>query len=804
MKRPNKIVDRVDHAFYAIADWSIRNRMFVALFTLALVALGLFWASKAQVDNSIDSFFYKGDPAYIAYKDYANDFTSDEVIYIMYSAQGLEHGPFNLEVMRTIATLTKTLEDEVPFVREATSLANVEFMRPVGQDDIEIDELLINFPATQAELLTIRDSVLAKPMYTNYLVSEEADHAAIILQMEVDMTDTLETITFDKTKPANTENIYPVVSDHALRKILARPEFSESGITFYLSGDVALNTSYMEVVIGDTIVITFIALGLITLLSLLMFRASLAGIFGPITVVIVSIILTVGLLGLTGWKISNFFSLLPTLICAVGIAQSVHILLEFQRRLALSGDRNEAVKAALHKVGGPCLMAALTTAVGLGVMSVSDLRMLAEFGVYAAFGVLATFVFSVTLLVIFLAGKRSDTDAKRPRQMKVNPLVPPIVEKAIAINLKHPTAVLWTFAVVFAGSFAGMTELRNDFNFLHDFKPHVEFRQDTEKIEQAMGGTLRMSYLIDTKVADGVKNPQLLKHIERLQAFAEQNPIVKKTLSVVDVIKDLNQTFNGNNSTYYRVPDQQDLLAQYFLVYEMSGGQELEEFVSYDFSRTVLEFQIEMAYASKIRALLNDMDAFLVDNPLPNAEGRKTGMGLLWVKLGDYISNTQITSYSLVFSMIALFMCINFGSIKVGLLSMIPNLTPVVIALGAMGWTNIPLDYTKLLLATIAIGIAVDDTIHLVTRYRARFYETGNYERALTEGLRDVGPALVVTSCILVVAFAAYLFSNTTLLSNFGFLLGGTILAALLADLFLMPVMLMKTKPFGAEFQPTS
>ena len=170
------------------------------------------------------------------------------------------------------------------------------------------------------------------------------------------------------------------------------------------------------------------------------------------------------------------------------------------------------------------------------------------------------------------------------------------------------------------------------------------------------------------------------------------------------------------------------------------------------------------------------------------------------MRIAGYVAQTQLVSYSLVFAMIALFLCVSFGSIKVGLLSMVPNLAPVVFALGFMGWMDVPLDYMKLLLATIAIGVAVDDTLHLVTRYRSRFYEKGNYREALQLGLTDVGPALIVTSTILTLSFLTFLFSETTILASFGFLLGGTILVALLADLFFMPVLLMQTKAFGAEF----
>ncbi|NND81081.1 MAG: MMPL family transporter [Gammaproteobacteria bacterium] len=799
---PEKIVDRIDAYFGNIARWSIRHRYFIAFLALLAVGYGGYCAGHVRIDNSLSNFFYKDDEAYLAYKEYLDDFVSDEVVYILYNAESREHGPFNYDVMQRIARLTETLEAEVPFVREATSLANVEFMRPRGEDDIEIDELLINFPESQAEMLQIKQFVMSKPIYVDYLINSAADHAAIILQMSATSTDELKDTLIDPTKPVGKTNSYPMVADAKVREILARPEFSGHGINYFVSGDVPMNTTYIGAMINDMTYITLGALLIIMMLCVVVFRATVAGILGPLTVVVVSVLLTVAFICTLNWTIGNFFSLLPTLICAVGIAQSVHILLEYQRQLSRSGDANQAVIRALSKVGGPCFMAALTTAAGFSVMSVSNLKMLAEFGVYSAFGIMTAFFLSTTLLVVFLARKPRKFDRSKQGRMAVTPLIKPIVDKSIDWNLKYPNQILGISALIFVLAFMGITQLRNDFNFLSEFKPHVEWRKATLKVEEEMGGTLHMSYLIDTKIPEGIKSAKLIKQIEDIQRFAEQNPLVKKTQSVADMMKDLNQTFRANDPAYYRVPDRQNLLSQYFLVYEMSGGKELEEFVSHDFSRTVIEFQVEMTSASNVEKLLAEIDAFVAQNPLDNATGNKTGIGLLWVKLANYIGDTQLTSYPLVFAMIALIMCISFGSIKVGLLSMIPNLTPVALALGALGWLNVPLDYMKLLLATIAISIAVDDTIHLVTRFRVRFYSTGSYEQALRLGLNDVGPALVATSFILVVAFLAFLGSNTTVLANFGVLLGGTITAALIADLLLMPVILLKFKPFGPEFTP--
>ena len=354
MQNRTKLIDRLERRFEAIADWSIRHRWHIALMTLLLLSTGGWFAGKVRVDNSLSTFFFKADPAYIAYTRYLDDFVSDEVVYIMYNAPGTEHGPFDLAVMQTIADLTEALEQEVPFLREATSLANVEFVRPSGEDNIEVDELLIEFPETQQELLKSKRLIFSKPFYIDYLVNAEGDYAAIILQMELNSTNSVEETILDPSKSISSSNTYPAASDEKVREILARPEFADRGINYYVSGDVPMNTAYINIMVQDMGKITLLALIVVALLSLIIFRATWVGVFGPITVVLTSVVLTLGLLGLLDWPVGNFFSVLPTLICAVGVAQSVHILLEYQSILSTSGDRNKAIKGALHKVGVPC------------------------------------------------------------------------------------------------------------------------------------------------------------------------------------------------------------------------------------------------------------------------------------------------------------------------------------------------------------------------------------------------------------------------------------------------------------------
>ncbi len=806
---PNKLVDGLDRSFLSIAEWAIKSRPMICLFALIIIISSFYLASLTRYDNSLDSFFHKNDPIYIQYKEFLDDFISDEVIYIMYSANQYEHGPFNIDVMKKIAKLTDVIETEVPFTHRATSLSNVEFMRVIGENDIEIDELLINFSQTQQDLLKIRELIQTKSRSFNYLISEDLNYAAIIIEMERSTTDELDDVIFNPEIGTKAENIYPFVSDIKITEILNRPEFANQGIDFYVSGDVPMNNTYRVIMIGDMIKITMASMLLIMFACLIFLPISTTNFFGPICVVLISSLSSIALIGILDWEMTQFTSLLPTLLCAVGVAQSVHILFAYNRHLGLSNDRNLSAKQALIDVGAPCLLATITTACGLAVMVISDMRMLSEFAIYSSFGIIFTYLLSMTLLVVFLSCKsdKSKILDKRASKPAIGyPLVTKIIESSISIINNKPNAVIFISTALFIISIAGITQLRNDFNFLHEFKPHIEWRIATEKVEENLAGTVLTSFVIDTGKENGIKNPAILRYMDDMQTFLEKQDIVKNTISLADIIKDLNETFNGGDKSFFKIPSEQDLLSQYFLVYELSGGQDLEQFTSHDFSKAVIDIQLKMSYTSELRTFNQKLDTYIKENPLPSAkvEGFITGIGLLWVALADYVTETQIQSYTLVFIMIALLMWIAFGRLKIALLAMIPNLTPIILVLGALGLTNTPIDYMKLILATVSIGIAVDDTIHFMTRFRSNFYLTGSYKLATEQSLRTVGPALITTTIILVCAFSMYSLSGTEILASFSLLLAGIITVALITDLLLMPVILNKLKPFGEEFTPVA
>ncbi|MGH0031984.1 MAG: efflux RND transporter permease subunit [Myxococcota bacterium] len=791
------MIERLNAFFAAAGGWCFDHR-WLALLACGLVLAGaLALSSTARIDNSYDAFFAEDDPAYRAYLQYRDDFGSDEVSYILYEVDA-EHGVFDLDVMRRIAHLSEALEDEVPFVYEVTSLTTAELVTAVP-DGIEIRALWDDPPATQQELLRAREVFLGKPLYVGSLVSRDARAGAIVVEMDRTSTDALEDIRLDPDGGDGLDNLYPQVSSEAIDAILARPEYA--GIRFFHSGDTPLNTAYNRIIDRESTFLSLLSSAAIGAMLAFFFR-SLLGVVGPILIVQISVLLSVAIVSVLGWKLDLMFGSAPNLLTAVGVAHAVHILSEFRGLHAELGDRRAALVRTLDRVGTPCLLTSLTTATGFLALTTSPIEAIAHMAVYTAGGVIAAFLLSLVLLPALLSfGRRRPVraaDARALTRARGGRALVEGLRAVVRFDLRFRTPIALGFAVLFLFSGVGIARLSVDSNWLDDFSDVVPLKHATRHIDRVMGGVSNLVYVFDAGEEGGILEPEALAAMEHVHETALAHELVRKGQSIGDVLKDLNQAFHEGAPEAWSLPGSRALAAQYLLLYESSGGEEAEEWLTHDRSRANLELRLRVAETSLTAKLADDVETVLADLPA-GLDVQVTGMGALWLELLDHITTSQIRGFLLAFAVIGVLMCAMFRSLAVGWIAMVPNLSPVVLTLGAMGWLGIPLDYTKVTIASVAIGIAVDDTIHLLSRYHREFRKRGSYAEALEAAMLDVGRALFITSAALVLGFLMFTASVLDSQANYGVLLAATIVAALVADFLLMPVLILLFEPFGPE-----
>jgi len=742
------------------------------------------------------------DPTYLAYETFRDDFGSDEVSYILYEAPDSEFGPWNLEIMQKVADLTAELEDNVPFIYEVRSLANAELM--VGTaDGIEIWKLEDELPESQEELLELRDSYLAKPMMVGGIISEDTQYAAILIEMDRTSTDPLDEIRLDPEGGDGIENLYPQVTAAAIDEILSRPEYE--GIKFYHSGDVPLNAMINVIISSESALLDAVTTLVVALILLLFFR-SVVGVLAPVFVVQMGVLMTVAFIVVVGWQLDMNFGSVPTLLTAIGVAHSVHILSQFRQRFIQIGDRRSALVETLSVVGAPCLMTSLTTAVGFAAMSFVPIKSIAHMGVYSAFGSLMAFFLSVTVLLAFLSFGKASPRGNRAlpvhRTSWLNEKVAGLLVFVHGLVVERKRSILAAATGIFLVSVLGIYQLTVDANWLNDFSDRVPVKLTSLHIDEKMGGLFNLILLFDGGEPGSIKDPHVLREIDRIQAVANKNPLVRKSYALTDIIKDLNQTFHGEDPAFHTIPDSRELIAQYMILYESAGGSEAFKHVSSDYRYAPLELRLRTSMTSEVVALADEIDAEIARNGLSGSTMEKTGIGALWLKLLAYIVTSQVQGFLLAFSVIFILMSIVLRSARTGMVAMVPNLVPVLLTLGAMGWLAIPLDYSKVSIAAVAMGIAVDDTIHLILRFRHEFRACGRYDEAFRRALLDVGRALVITSITLVLGFMVLLLSLLDSQAVQGVLLGVTIVSALVADFLLMPALIITFKSFGPEESP--
>ena len=788
-------IGAINRAFGALAGWCFDRRWVVIALSAAAVAGGSWLAGTARIDNSYEAFFAPGDPSYRAYLKYRDDFGSDEVSYLMYEAPDAADGVFDLAVMSRVAQLSKAIEDEVPFIYEVKSLSNAELVEPT-EDGIRIRRLWRDFPHSQEAMNEARAIFLSKPFYVGGLVTGDGRYGAISIEMDRSSTDPLEQIRVDPDGGDALGNLYPQVTSEKIEEIIARPDYA--GLRFYHSGDVPMNTAYNRIIEREDDLLMMISLAVIAAV-LAIFVRSFVGVVAPLLVVVIAVTGTMAFIAATGWKLDLMFGQVPNILVTVGVAEAVHILIEFRSTFRRLGDRRAALMHTMYLLGAPCLLTSLTTAVGFLALQVSPVVAISHMAVYSAVGVVLAFAFTMTLVPALVSfGPRTPrprpADAAGDRQQMHR-----VLGVVAAWNVRHRHAVLVGFALISVASAVGIARLHVDSNWLDDFSDRVPLKAATARIDAVMGGMSNLIYVFDTGREDGVRDPEVLRGIDRLQREADRSDLVRKTYSIADIVKDLNQEFHSGDPAFFAIPDDRALVSQLLLLYETSGGEEVQEWATTDFARANLELRLGIAPISQTSDLVAGLDRFLAQHPIPGVTVSLSGIGALWLELLDYIVASEIESFLYAFALIGAMMCFIFRSLKTGMLSMVPNLWPILLTLGAMGWLGIPLDYNKVMIASVAMGIAVDDTIHFVSRCHHEFTERGNYAEALAAAMADVGHAVAVTSLVLVLGFMVNVFSVLDANAKSGILLATTIATALLADLLLTPALLLTLQPFGPE-----
>ena len=439
------------------------------------------------------------------------------------------------------------------------------------------------------------------------------------------------------------------------------------------------------------------------------------------------------------------------------------------------------------------VMTSLTTAAGLWSFSFSGVAPVSDLGVFASSGVLVGLLFTLVFLPALIA-KTNFAHLEQKADVEGNTLMDRALLGISKVGTGRPKLIVAISAILIIFAAVVATQLRFS-HFPLQWLPEDNFaRIATETVDENLGGALTLEVIIDTGKTNGLYNPELLRKIddvsENIDSITSGNMFVGKVISFIDIIKETNKALNENREEYYSIPDNPDLIAQEFLLFESSGNRDLNSLVDANYSKARLTLKTPFIDSLEAKIFIDRAQTYLDKEFGALASVSFTGIGTLMTVTFEEAIYSSATSYILAFSLITVLMVLLIGNLKIGLISMIPNILPIIFLSTIMVIFKMPLDMFTLLIGAIALGLAVDDTVHFMHNFRRYELQYNDVDKAVRLTLMGTGRAITLTSIVLALGFLVLTFSQMNNMFDFGVLTACAILVALVADFFLMPAIM--------------
>ncbi len=746
-------------------DFVLRRRWLVvglATFVMVVAAAG---TPGLTVSSSYRVLFGKDNPDLLAFDELQDTYSASRSALIAISPR--EGTVFTRETLAAIEELTEAAW-QTPYSVRVNSLSNY-FHSEAVEDDLTIAPLVEDATSfSDAELDRVRTIALNEPELVGQLVASDGRTAGLV-------------ISFVLSEPE--ELAWAEISGH-LGNLLDEARAVHPNLAYFLTGNVIMNQAFTDAARDDAeklIPITFLVILTITALLLRSVYATLS-----ITVLLVVILLsTMGIAGWFGTRLTPVSASVPIIIMTVGVADAIHVV-----TVALSGmqrglGRNAALAKSLCDNLYPVFLTSATTAVGFLSLNTSSSPPFHVLGNLVALGVLFAFVYSVTLLPAMLS----------ILPMRVTPArtgASPFFDRLGDFVVARRKLLLWASALVVVALATGVPRNELSDNWIHHFDDRYTFRTDTDFIVENLTGLDRLEYSLSAGRAGGITNPEYLQTVAAFAEWYRAQPKVHHVQAFPDIMKRVNQNMHGDDPAFYRLPESQNLAAQYLLLYEFSlpFGADLNDRM--DFAKSATRMTVVLEDTSTLDHL--DIDARARDWLQANASelaGPASGFTMISAHLSNQNVNNMLVGTILAAGLISLILTLVFRNVRIGLICLVPNFIPAVLAFGLWGHLVGQIGLGTSVVAAIAIGIIVDDTIHFLTDYLKARRQGLSSPEAVRATFRAVGPALWATTTILTAGFLVFASSGYEPSGALGILVAITIVFAIAADFLLLPPLLM-------------
>ena len=743
-----------------LAKWIIR-RPWITLGILLLIT-GFFLAGipRLQIDNSVDSMLPADHPARLLYDDVNDTFGGTDVMVIAVHSEDI----FSEATLTQVIELTEAFQ-RLPGVDEVVSLSTAKRMD--GEDGtLVVRDLMPTVPESDEARDDLRAYVADQEMYVNNIISSDGLYAGIVVELLPDIDDSA---------------VYA-----SLRQVI---DEQENAADIYVAGGPAVNAEMTTSMKGDLVqLIPFVLLVLAIVLYLSL--RTVAGVILPLAVVLLTVIWTAGLMAWLGIPMAMISTTLPIMLIAIGVADAIHILTDYYAGLRGGEEKRSAIRTVVKHIGMAIVLTSITTLVGFLSLGTSPVQQVMQFGLFVGFGVMAALAITLTLIPAALELGRG------PRLTTRKATKPSFSTRGLTwlsrFVVKRRKALLIVGGVLFVLAAVGGTRLAVETNTLRFFRPDTSIRQATEVVDLSFGGSESLSIVIN----GDIKSPDVLNGMLDFQDWATALPEVGYTASVADYVTQINEALHDNDPTERVIPQTRNAVAQEILLYEMSSDpSDFARVVNYNYEQARIVLRMESLSSSELGELVQQVETEAIRSADGQFDIGITGSSYLFKVLTDLLVSGQILSLLVSLFGVALVVGLIFRSVRFGLLSMIPLGFTITLNFGIMGWLNIPLDTATTMLASIAIGIGVDYTVHFLSKYRRELRAGKPSHDAVGETIQTTGRAITYNVMAVAAGFAVLLFSSFGPIATLGALVALSMGISGLAALTLLPAALMATEP---------
>ena len=749
-------------------DLLIKLRWFIVI-TIPLITIVLGYQLKnAQFDGSYRIWFEEGSKTLKQYDAFKNTFGNDDSIIIVFRD---EKGVFNKKALHVIQRLTDKLW-QTQYIARVDSLTNYQYVHksPDDADEILVENFIKNIDTLTPKALQEKEKIaLNEDLLVNRIISKDAKTTMIVGRLNPKAG-----VTIGASKH--------IMKD--IRRYIANEK--ASGYKFYLAGGPVVNTTFSSLAQYDVKTFTPLVILIAMLILWLIFR-KISGVILTILVVIFTFIIVLALQTIFGYKLNNFTANMPLFIIAIGIADAMHIFWVYllARRDGLSNY--DAIYATISKNLLATFLTSVTTAIGFASLGVSHIVPIKTLGIATANAAMLAFVLTILFVPAALAILNIKVK-KRTSRTKEDAPISKFSQNYAKFIVTHDTQILLVTLLLAIGIGFGLTKLKVDSNAIKYFREDVPFRQTVKIIEKNLTGPLSYEIVIDSKKTDGIKDVTFMKTVDKFsKEFLSTFKNARHTSSLVDIVKKFNEVIDANKS----IPNSNELIAQYLLLYSLSLPQGMEINDKMDVNERLLRLTASMNVADSSVDLkqIAWIQNWWKKTPYSVEVDGQTAM---FAHMQHDVTATLINSLLLSVVVTSLVMLLIFRSIKMIPLFIIPNVLPIILVIGVMGWLGISIDIGVAISGAIILGIAIDDTIHFLIKYTQARKEGLSLQEALAYVMHYAGSAMILTTVVLSSAFIVFVFSQFMLNAHFGLITAVALLIALVIDLLLLPALISK------------